>query len=46
MTWLGLRYVGFAWDQETPVLNWRTGLVYLAIPIGSRADADAPAPHR
>ena len=35
MTWLGLRYVGFAWDQETPVLNWRTGLVYLAIPIGS-----------
>jgi TRAP-type C4-dicarboxylate transport system permease small subunit len=35
MTWLGIRYAGFAWDQETPVLNWRTGIVYLAIPIGS-----------
>ena len=35
MTWLGVRYVGFAWDQETPILQWRTGLVYLAIPIGS-----------
>ena len=35
MTWLGIRYVGFAWDQETPVLNWRMGLVYLAVPIGS-----------
>jgi TRAP-type C4-dicarboxylate transport system permease small subunit len=35
MTWLGIRYVGFAWDQETPILQWRTGLVYLAVPIGS-----------
>lgn len=35
MTWLGLRYAAFAWDQETPVLNWRTGLIYLAVPIGS-----------
>jgi TRAP-type C4-dicarboxylate transport system permease small subunit len=35
MTWLGIRYVGFAWDQETPVLNWRTGVIYLAVPIGS-----------
>jgi TRAP-type C4-dicarboxylate transport system permease small subunit len=35
MTWLGFRYAGFAWDQETPVLNWRTGLVYLAVPIGA-----------
>jgi TRAP-type C4-dicarboxylate transport system permease small subunit len=35
MAWLGFRYVGFAWDQETPVLNWRTGAIYLAIPIGS-----------
>jgi TRAP-type C4-dicarboxylate transport system permease small subunit len=35
MTWLGFRYAGFAWDQETPVMNWRTGLVYLAVPIGS-----------
>ena len=35
MTWLGVRYAAFAWDQETPVLNWSTGAVYLAIPIGS-----------
>jgi TRAP-type C4-dicarboxylate transport system permease small subunit len=35
MTWLGVRYVAFAWDQETPALNWSTGAVYLAIPIGS-----------
>lgn len=35
MTWLGVRYVGFAWDQQTPILQWRTGLVYLAVPIGS-----------
>ena len=35
LTWLGARYVAFAWDQETPILNWNTGLVLLAIPIGS-----------
>lgn len=35
LTWLGARYVSFAWDQETPILNWNTGLVLLAIPIGS-----------
>ena len=35
MTWLGVRYVAFAWDQETPALNWSTGAIYLAIPIGS-----------
>jgi TRAP-type transport system small permease protein len=35
LTWLGARYVGFAWDQETPILNWNTGMVLLAIPIGS-----------
>jgi TRAP-type C4-dicarboxylate transport system permease small subunit len=35
MTWLGTRYAAFAWEQETPVLNWSTGAVYLAIPIGS-----------
>jgi len=35
MTWLGFQYVRFAWGQETPVLNWNFGLVYLAIPIGS-----------
>ncbi len=35
MLWLGIEYVRFAWDQETPVLNWNFGLVYLAIPIGA-----------
>ena len=35
MLWLGIVYVRFAWDQETPVLNWNFGLVYLAIPIGA-----------
>jgi TRAP-type C4-dicarboxylate transport system permease small subunit len=35
MTWLGIRYVGFAWDQTTPILQWRMGYIYLAIPIGS-----------
>jgi TRAP-type C4-dicarboxylate transport system permease small subunit len=35
MGWLGLQYVRFAWGQETPVLNWNFGLVYLAIPFGA-----------
>ena len=35
MLWLGIEYVRFAWDQETPVLNWNFGMVYLAIPIGA-----------
>lgn len=35
MLGLGVRYVHFAWGQETPVLNWNFGLVYLAIPIGA-----------
>jgi TRAP-type transport system small permease protein len=35
MAWLGLRYVSFAWGQETPVLNWNFGLVYVAVPLGA-----------
>lgn len=35
LTWLGVLYAEFAWEQETPVLNWSYGKVYLAIPIGS-----------
>jgi TRAP-type C4-dicarboxylate transport system permease small subunit len=35
MAWLGFRYAAFAWGQETPALGWSTGLIYLAIPIGS-----------
>lgn len=35
MLWLGVRYAAFAWDQRTAVLDWSTGAVYLAIPIGA-----------
>ena len=35
MLWLGGQYVHFAWGQETPVLNWNFGLVYLVIPLGA-----------
>ena len=35
MAWLGVRYVAFAWGQETAVLNWSTGAIYLAVPIGA-----------
>jgi TRAP-type C4-dicarboxylate transport system permease small subunit len=35
MLWLGGQYVQFAWGQETPVLNWNFGLIYLAIPCGA-----------
>ena len=35
MLWLGCSYVVFAWGQETPVLNWNFGLVYVAIPLGA-----------
>ena len=35
MTWLGVRYALFAWGQETPAMNWSTGAIYLAIPVGS-----------
>lgn len=35
IVWLGVEYVDFAWEQETPVLGWSFGKVYLAIPIGA-----------
>lgn len=35
MTWLGIGYVRFAWDQSTAILQWRMGYVYLAVPAGS-----------
>jgi TRAP-type transport system small permease protein len=35
MGWLGVQYVHFAWGQETPVLNWNFGLIYVAIPVGA-----------
>ena len=35
LVWLGAQYAEFAWEQETPVLGWSFGQVYLAIPIGA-----------
>jgi TRAP-type C4-dicarboxylate transport system permease small subunit len=35
MAWLGIEYADFGWEQETPVLNWSFGKVYLAIPVGA-----------
>jgi TRAP-type C4-dicarboxylate transport system permease small subunit len=35
MTWLGWDYAMFGWEQESPVLGWSLGLIYLAIPVGS-----------
>lgn len=33
--WLGVDYSLFAWEQETPVLGWSYGQIYLAMPIGA-----------
>ena len=35
LVWLGIEYVDFAWEQETPVLGLSYGRIYLAIPIGA-----------
>jgi TRAP-type C4-dicarboxylate transport system permease small subunit len=35
LTWLGVEYAMFGWEQETPVLGWSFGMVYLAMPIGA-----------
>ena len=35
VVWLGIEYADFGWEQETPVLNWSFGKVYLAIPVGA-----------
>lgn len=35
LTWLGVEYAEFGWEQETPVLGWSFGMVYLAVPIGA-----------
>ncbi len=35
MVWLGIEYAEFAWYQESPVLGWSLGLVYLALPVGA-----------
>ena len=35
MVWLGVDYADFAWEQESPVLGWSLGKVYLALPVGA-----------
>lgn len=35
LVWIGIEYVDFAWEQETPVLSISYGRIYLAIPIGA-----------
>ncbi len=35
LVWLGIDYARFAWEQESPVLGWSLGKVYLALPVGS-----------
>lgn len=35
LMWLGIEYVDFAWEQETPVLSISYGRIYLAVPIGA-----------
>lgn len=32
---LGFRFAEFAWDLETPVMQARLGIVYLAVPVGA-----------
>jgi TRAP-type transport system small permease protein len=35
LIWLGIDYARFAWEQESPVLGWSLGKVYLALPLGA-----------
>ncbi len=35
LTILGLQFVRFAWDQESPVMNIPLGIPYLAVPVGA-----------
>jgi TRAP-type C4-dicarboxylate transport system permease small subunit len=35
LVWVGVEYAEFARNQRTPVLQWSTGAVYLAIPAGA-----------
>lgn len=35
LSWLGVEFARFAWDQETPVMQIPQGLAYLAIPVGA-----------
>ena len=33
--WFGFQIAAFTWNQETPVMNIRTGIPYLGVPIGA-----------
>jgi TRAP-type C4-dicarboxylate transport system permease small subunit len=35
VTWYGVQIAAFTWNQETPVMNVRTGIPYLGVPIGA-----------
>ncbi|MBT9505057.1 MAG: TRAP transporter small permease [Rhodoferax sp.] len=35
LVWLGIDYASFAWEQESPVLGWSLGKVYIALPLGA-----------
>ncbi len=35
LMWLGVDYAQFGWEQESPVLGWSLGKIYLAIPVGA-----------
>lgn len=35
LIWLGIDYAQFGWEQESPVLGWSLGKIYLAIPVGA-----------
>jgi len=35
LTVAGVQFSHFAWNQRSPVMGWRMGMVYLAIPVGS-----------
>ncbi len=35
LMWLGVDYARFGWEQESPVLGWSLGKIYLAIPVGA-----------
>jgi TRAP-type C4-dicarboxylate transport system permease small subunit len=32
---LGTQYAIFAWGQQTPILNWNFGVIYMVIPAGA-----------
>lgn len=35
LVYLGAQYALVSWDQNSPVLRWPMGIIYLAIPIGA-----------